>query len=134
MEFRSFARPDEVRTFPQGQVELVRLRGVTFGRATLQPGWKWSRSVRPIVQTESCEATHLQYHLAGRLRVVMDDGSEAEYGPGDVSWLPPGHDAWVVGKDPVVVLDISGMAEYARRRPAGAGERSKGKGKGKSKA
>lgn len=107
-------QPDEVRTFDKGRVELVHLRSLTFGRATFQPGWKWSTSVKPLAQTELCEAPHLQYHIAGRLRVVMADGSEQEFGPGDVSYLPPGHDAWVVGEEPVVVLDISGMGNYGR--------------------
>jgi quercetin dioxygenase-like cupin family protein len=67
-----------------------------------------------LAKTESCQAPHLQYHVAGRLRVVMDDGQEMEFGPGDVSWLPPGHDAWVVGDEPAVVIDISGMGAYAK--------------------
>jgi hypothetical protein len=114
MQKKNLARPDEVRKFPKGLLELVTLGGVTFGRGTFEPGWKWSTSVKPIAQTKSCEAPHLQYHIAGRLHVVMDDGSEADFGPGDVSLLPPGHDAWVVGDEPVVVIDISGMVDYAK--------------------
>jgi len=116
METKNLSKPDEKRTFEKGQVELVTIGGVTFGRATFQPGWKWSTHVKPMVKTESCEAPHLQYHVAGRLHVVMDDGSEAEYGPGDVSLIPPGHDGWVVGNNPVVVIDVSGMTEYAKRK------------------
>jgi hypothetical protein len=114
MEKKNLARPDETRTFDKGRVEVVTVAGVTFGRATFQPGWKWSECVKPLVHTESCQCPHLSYHLSGRLHVVMDDGSVAEYGPGDVSMIPPGHDAWVVGKEPVVVIDISGMREYAK--------------------
>ena len=114
MQRKSLSQPDEAREFPLGTLELVTLNGVTFGRATLQPGWRWSTSVKPVVNTASCEAPHLQYHAAGRLGVRMDDGSEMEFGPGDVSWLPPGHDAWVVGNEPVVVIDISGMGQYAK--------------------
>jgi hypothetical protein len=114
METKSFAQPDETRTFPLGRLELVVLGGVTFGRGIFQPGWRWSTSVKPLVNTKSCEAPHLQYHISGRLRVLMDDGSEMEFGPGDVSCLPPGHDAWVVGDEPVVVIDITGMGQYAR--------------------
>jgi hypothetical protein len=110
-----FVSPDEKRSFDKGQLELVTLGGVTFGRATLQPGWKWSTCVKPIVNTESCEASHLQYHVSGRLRVRMDDGSEGEFGPGEVPLLPPGYDAWVVGGEPVIVIDVSGMAEYAKQ-------------------
>jgi len=116
METKNLSNPDEKRIFEKGQVELVTIGGVTFGRATFQPGWKWSTHVKPMVKTESCEAPHLQYHVAGRLHVVMDDGSEAEYGPGDVSLIPPGHDGWVVGNNPVVVIDVSGMTEYAKRK------------------
>ncbi len=113
---KSMSSSDETRTFDKGKLELVTLGGVTFGRATLQGGWKWSTSVKPLAQTKSCEAPHLQYHVSGRLHVVMDDGSEDEFGPGDVSLLPPGHDAWVVGDEPVVIIDISGMGEYAKEK------------------
>jgi hypothetical protein len=114
MQSKTFAKPDETRDFPKGRLELLQLGGVTFGRGTFQPGWKWSTSVKPIANTKSCEAPHLQYHVSGRLGVRMDDGSEAVFGPGDVSLLPPGHDAWVVGDEPVVVIDISGMVDYAK--------------------
>jgi len=117
MQKRNLAQPDETRTFDKGKVELASLGGVTFGRATLQPGWKWSTCVKPLVKTESCEAPHLQYQISGRIRVRMDDGSEEEFGPGDVTLIPPGHDAWVVGNEPVVVIDITGMGEYAKPHP-----------------
>jgi len=116
MQKRDLSKPDETRSFDKGRLDLVTLGGVTFGRATLQPGWKWSASVKPVAKTASCQAPHLQYHVSGRLHVVMDDGSEDEFGPGDVSLLPPGHDAWVVGGEPVVLVDVSGMAEYAKPR------------------
>ena len=115
MERKSLDAPDERRAFPKGQVQVVTVGGTTFGRATLQPGWKWSESVKPIVGTETCQTEHLQYHVSGRLHVVMDDGKEAEFGPGDVALVPPGHDAWVVGNEPVVIIDILGMANYAKR-------------------
>ena len=89
MQKKSLAQPDETRRFDKGLLELVTLGGVTFGRGTFQPGWRWSTSVKPLVGTKSCEAPHLQYHVSGRLHVVMDDGSEAEFGPGEVSLLPP---------------------------------------------
>jgi mannose-6-phosphate isomerase-like protein (cupin superfamily) len=121
MHKKTVSQPDERRTFDKGQVDLVSLGGVTFGRATLQPGWKWSTCVKPVAKTASCQVSHLQYHVSGRLRAVMDDGSEQEFGPGDVALIPPGHDAWVVGNDPVVVIDITGMANYAQpaSHPAG---------------
>jgi hypothetical protein len=111
----NFSNPDETRRFDKGQVELITLGGITFGRGTLQPGWRWRTSVKPIVNTESCQAPHLQYHISGRLHVVMDDGSEREFGPGDLGLVPPGHDAWVVGNEPAVIIDVSGMVNYAKR-------------------
>jgi hypothetical protein len=115
-ELKAFATPDEVREFPKGRLELVKIGGATVGRAILQPGWSWSSSVKPIAKTKSCEAAHFQYHVAGTLRVRMDDGSEFNCRPGDVSMLPPGHDAWVVGDEPVIVIDFQGMIDYARAR------------------
>jgi hypothetical protein len=115
---KGLSQPDERREFELGCVELVTLGGVTFGRATLRPGWKWSTCVKHLAGTKSCMAPHLQYHVSGRLRIVMDDGTVAECGPGDVSCIPPGHDAWVVGNEPVVVIDIAGMGEYAKPRPS----------------
>ena len=106
--------PDEVRTFDKGKVELATVGGITFGRASFEPGWKWSESVKPMVKTDYCEAPHIQYHVSGRLRIRMADGTEEEFGPGDVGVTPPGHDAWVVGDEPVVVIDISDMKEYAK--------------------
>ena len=114
MQKKNLNSPDETRSFPKGKVELVTVGSVKFGRATLEPGWKWSEHVKPIVQTKSCEAPHTQYHLLGRLRVRMDDGTEVEFGPGDVGHIPPGHDAWVVGNEPVVMIDVTGLVNYAK--------------------
>jgi mannose-6-phosphate isomerase-like protein (cupin superfamily) len=114
MQRKNLSQPDEVRTFDKGKVELTTLGGVTFGRATMQPGWKWSTCVKPIVKTNSCEAAHLQYVISGRMAVVMDDGSQMDFGAGDMALIPPGHDAWVLGSEPLVAIDITGMGEYAR--------------------
>ena len=116
-ELKSFGKPDEVREFPLGKVEIINIGGATIGRATFQPGWKWSTSVQPLVNTHSCEAPHFQYHVSGRLKVKMDDGTILECKPGDVSLLPMGHDAWVVGKEPAVVVDFQGMIDYAKGKP-----------------
>ena len=113
-EVKSFEHPDEVREFPNGRLELVKIGGVVVGRATLEPGWRWSESVQPIAKTDSCEAPHFQYQLSGVIRIRMDDGTEFDCHPGDVSLLAPGHDAWVVGDEPVVVVDFQGMSEYAQ--------------------
>jgi hypothetical protein len=113
-ELKSFGEPSEVREFPNGRVELIRVGGAVVGRATFEPGWKWSTSVQPIAKTKSCEAPHFQYHVSGVLMVLMDDGTELVCRPGDVSLLPSGHDAWVVGDEPAVVIDFQGMVDYAK--------------------
>jgi hypothetical protein len=113
-QMKSFLKPDEVRTFPKGKVELVKIGGATIGRATFEPGWKWSTSLQPLVKTKSCEAPHFQYHVSGTIKIVMDDGTQFECKAGDVSLLPEGHDAWVVGNEPVVVVDFQGMIDYAK--------------------
>jgi hypothetical protein len=114
-EIRSFAKPDEAREFPNGRLELFKIGDKTIGRATLKPGWKWSTSVKPIVGTKSCEAPHFQYHVSGVLRIRMDDGTEFDARAGDVTSIPPGHDAWVVGDQPVVLVDFQGMGTYATK-------------------
>lgn len=114
MEAKTFDSPDEVRTFDKGRLELLKIGGATIGRATFEPGWKWSTSVKPIAKTKSCEAPHFQYHVSGVLKVVMDDGTEKELKAGDISLLPSGHDAWVVGNEPAVVVDFQGMVDYAK--------------------
>ncbi len=113
-EAKTFDKPDTVRTFPKGRLELVNIGGATIGRAIFEPGWRWSTSVMPIAKTKSCEAPHFQYHVAGVLHVKMDDGSEFDLKPGDISILPSGHDAWTVGKEAAVVVDFQGMVDYAR--------------------
>lgn len=113
-ERKSLGKAEEIREFPGGKIELVTLGGATVGRATFQPGWRWSTSVKPIVKTASCEAPHFQYHLSGTLKVRMDDGTEYECKAGDVSLFTAGHDAWVVGNEPVVVVDFQGLRDYAK--------------------
>jgi hypothetical protein len=118
LEYGDFSQPEATRSFELGKLDLISLGGVTFGRAVFQPGWRWSTHVKPIAKTRSCEAPHLSLQISGRLHVVMDDGTEREFGPGEVASIPPGHDAWVVGNEPVVVIDISGMENYAKKRPS----------------
>jgi hypothetical protein len=113
-ELKNFGKADEVREFPQGRVELITIGGATIGRAIFDPGWRWATSVQPLAKTKSCEAPHFQYHVSGVLRIKMDDGSEFDCKPGDVSLLPSGHDAWTVGNEPAVVVDFQGMLDYAR--------------------
>ena len=114
-ELKKMAAPDETRKFDKGQIEVVNIGGGTVGRATFQPGWKWSNDVKPIAGTDLCEAPHFMYQLSGRMHVEMKDGKTIEIGPGDVAVIPPGHDAWVVGNEPVVAVDWSGAANYAKK-------------------
>ena len=113
-ERKTFERPDETREFDFGRVDLVDVAGAQIGRLTLEPGWRWSEHVKPLAGTDWCEAPHFQFHVAGTLRILMSDGTELDAGPGDVTALPSGHDAWVVGDDPVVVVDWWGATDYAR--------------------
>ncbi len=112
-EHKRLATPDETREFPRGRLEIVEIGGGSVGRLTLQAGWRWSEHVKPIAGTALCEAPHFQYHVAGTLHIVMADGSEFEAKPGDITSLPAGHNAWVVGDEPVVVIDWQGASNYA---------------------
>jgi len=114
VEHRSFAKPDEVRDFTHGRAEIVDLGGQPIGRLVLEPGWRWSNDVKPIAGTDLCEAPHFQYHVSGRLGIRMEDGTEFIAGPGDLTSLPRGHDAWVVGDEPVVTVDFYGASTYAK--------------------
>ena len=113
-EHANFARPDETRMFPNGRAEIVKIGGGEVGRLVFDPGWRWSKDVKPLAGTDSCRAPHFQFHVAGRLAVRMDDGTELVAGPGDVTALPTGHDAWVVGDEPVVVIDWCGASRYGK--------------------
>ena len=113
-EQKAFDKADETREFPYGRLDLIRVGESEIGRLTLEPGWRWSEHIKPVAGTDWCEAPHLQYHVAGTLRVRMADGTEFEAGPGDVTALPQNHDAWVVGDEPVVVVDWWGASNYAR--------------------
>lgn len=113
IESQSFDKPDETRNFEKGRMDLVTLGDVTIGRAVFEAGWKWSECVKPIAGTDSCEVPHTGYVLSGRLHVVMNDGTEGEAGAGDMFRIAPGHDAWTVGNEPCVVLDIQGAPNYA---------------------
>ena len=110
---KEFDQPDEVRESPHGRLDLVRIGGVIVARATLQPGWRWSEDVRPMVNTDSCEAAHFGYQLSGTMRIPMDDGTEFETHAGDACLIAPGHDAWVVGDETVVMVDFQGMNTFS---------------------
>jgi hypothetical protein len=116
VECRSFSAPSEVRHFEKGKVELVNIGGATIGRATFEPGWKWSTCVKPIAKTESCQVAHFGYQASGTMVIRMDDGTETTTRAGDMVNLPPGHDGWVVGNEPAVFIDFQGMVDYAKKR------------------
>ena len=114
-ERKDLSSPDEVRTFEKGKLDLVKIGGGVVGRLTLEPGWRWSQHVKPTAGTEWCEAPHFQYHVSGRIHVAMSDGTEFEVGAGEITALPQGHDAWVVGNEPAVGIDWAGASNYAKR-------------------
>jgi quercetin dioxygenase-like cupin family protein len=107
-ELKNMSAADEIRRFEKGQLELVKIGGTTVGRFTLQPGWRWSEHVKPSAGTELCQMTHFNYQVSGTLHVKMADGTEIESKGGDVTTFPPGHDAWVVGNEPAVLIDWAG--------------------------
>ena len=105
---KSLDNPDETRDFEQGKLQTATVGDFKVARAVLQPGWKWSEHVKPLAQTESCQVRHTGYVVSGQMKVVMaDDRSEVDLGPGDAYVLEPGHDAWVVGNEPFVGVDVS---------------------------
>ncbi|MEK6206011.1 MAG: cupin domain-containing protein [Chloroflexota bacterium] len=117
LQKKSLDQPDETRPFKaKGNVQIVKLGSVNVGRGTFEPGWRWSEHVKPIAGTESCESAHTGYCISGRMTVRMDDGTEDSVGPGDAFTIAPGHDAWTVGNESCVLLDFSGMENYARAR------------------
>ena len=116
LESKSFDSPDETRTPDKTKVEVVRLGSTTAARFTFQPGWKWSECIKPAVGTDSCQARHVGAVVTGTLHVAHEDGTEAEAVPGDAYVIEPGHDAWVIGDEPVVLLEFESKAaaEYAK--------------------
>lgn len=115
LERKRFEEADDTRPFAdKGKVEVLNLADGAVGRATFEPGWKWSEHVKPIAGTDSCQAAHFGYVVSGRQLIHMDDGTELEISAGDVVSIPPGHDGWTVGYEPCVVVDFVGMANYAK--------------------
>src|SRR6266852_2469422 len=110
---KRFEKPDEIRTFEKGRFELVRLGGMTIGRATYEPGWKWSAHVGRAAGAKSCAVEHVGMVLSGRATAARDDGRVFEMKAGDVFYIAPGHDSWVVGDEPYVSLHFLGADAYA---------------------
>ena len=113
---KRFEHPDEIRTFEKGKFELVRMHGMTIGRATYEPGWKWSIHVGAPLGAKSCAVEHVGIVISGRAAAAMDDGKIVEMKPGDVFYIAPGHDSWVIGEEPYVSLHLMGAGDYAQRK------------------
>ena len=114
LETKSHDKPDEVRAPDKTRVEVVRLEGFTIGRFTLQPGWRWSECVKPVVKTDTCQVAHVGYAVSGRITVKMNDGSQTTIVPGMSYTIPPGHDAWVEGNEPLVAIEVMSAEIYAK--------------------
>jgi quercetin dioxygenase-like cupin family protein len=114
LQGKNMASPDETRSFPHGSFSIIRLGDTAIARGVFEPGWRWSEHVKPLAGTESCQTHHRGYIISGRLGVRMNDGTEMEFGPGDVYEIPPGHDGWVIGDEPAVGLEVSGAEVFAR--------------------
>jgi quercetin dioxygenase-like cupin family protein len=116
VDLKRFDNPDEVRAFEKGRFEILRIGGMTIGRATYEPGWKWSVHVGAALGKSSCDVEHVGIVISGRATAAMDDGLIKEMKAGDVFYIAPGHDSWVVGDEPYVSLHFLGASDYARQK------------------
>ncbi len=114
LQAKSHSAPDEVRTPPKTRLEVVHLEGVTIGRFTFEPGWRWSECIKPVAKTEHCQLSHVGYVLSGRLKIRLQDGTEKTIGPGESYTIPPGHDGWVEGKEPCVGIEVMSADVYGK--------------------
>ncbi len=121
---KQFERPDEVREFEKGRFEIVRIGGMTIGRASYEPGWNWKKHVGLGAGMESCRVEHIGLVVTGRCAVRMDDGREVVLTPGDLFYVAPGHESWVVGDEPYVSLHFLGADAYAAKGKSGKGRRA----------
>lgn len=112
LQRKSFASPDQVRIFPSGRVEVIRLDEISIGRFSLQPGWRWSKDVAPVARTRSCQLRHVGYALSGSLLVTMDDGTELVIQQGDGFEIPPGHEVLVLGPDPWEAVEFASAHSF----------------------
>jgi len=114
---KRFDQPDEIRTFEKGRFELVHIGGLTIGRAIYEPGWKWSAHVGKTLGKRSCDVEHVGLVISGRATAAMDDGRVIEMKAGDLFYIAPGHDSWVVGEQPYISLHFLGASDYAAHKP-----------------
>ena len=113
-EVKSHDAPDETRTPDKTRIEVVRLAGYTLGRFNFAPGWRWSECIKPVVGTTSCQHAHVGYAVSGRLTVQLDDGTEKSICAGESYTIPPGHDAWIEGREPFVGIEVLSAEQYAK--------------------
>jgi quercetin dioxygenase-like cupin family protein len=113
---KRFEMPDEIRTFEKGKFELVHMGSMTLGRATYEPGWKWSEHVGRALGKTSCDVEHVGLVVSGCATAAMDDGRIFELRPGDIFHIQPGHDSWVLGNEPYVSLHLVGASDYAQKK------------------
>lgn len=109
LEVRDTLKPDETRKYEKCTASLIKIGGTRVGRLHLEPGWKWSTHMGALLDMRSCRVPHFQYHVSGVIRFAMDDGTYRDIGPGEVSFVPAGHDAWVIGDEPVEIVDFHGL-------------------------
>ena len=114
LDVKSHDTPDELRSPNKTKVEVVRLKEFTLGRLTMEPGWKWSDCIKPVVKTDSCQVSHVGHCISGRIHIQMNDGSETTITPGTSYTIPPGHDAWVEGSEPFVCVEMLSAEQFAR--------------------
>jgi mannose-6-phosphate isomerase-like protein (cupin superfamily) len=114
---KNLETPDERRDFKaHGHLDLVNFaEDLSIGRAVFEPGWRWSTDVRPLAGTEICEASHSGYCISGQMTIRLVNGDEFTIRPGDAFFIPPGHDAWVIGNEPCVLIDVGGYSSYAKK-------------------
>jgi len=114
LETKSHDTPDEVRAPNKTRLEVVRLGDFTLGRMSLQPGWRWSECIKPVVKTDTCQMAHVGYAVSGRLTIKMNDGTQKTIGKGMSYTIPPGHDAWVEGAEPFVGIEVMSAEQFAK--------------------
>jgi quercetin dioxygenase-like cupin family protein len=114
LQVKSHSSPDEVRTPQKTRVEVNQLEGFTLGRFTLEPGWRWSECIKPVVKTDHCQLSHVGHLVSGRLTIRLSDGTQKTINPGESYAIPPGHDAWVEGNQPVVLIEVMSADAYAK--------------------
>jgi quercetin dioxygenase-like cupin family protein len=114
LEAKSHNSPDEVRSPSKTRVEIIRLENFTIGRFTFEPGWRWSECIKPVVNTDTCQLSHVGYAVSGRMTVRIEGGIQKTIAGGDSYTIPPGHDAWVEGNEPFVGIEVMSAEQYAK--------------------